>query len=197
MLRKKGFSNDYHLEWGLPYMMLLGMDQGGNGPFSLTKSHPESGKRPGERKWISTGYLTLQVLILILAPLEGAMRKRPVAGPQKVLGLSMLLAGLILTFFSFQALGKNFRVHAQPRTEGSLVTSGIYSKIRHPMYLAGFVLFGGWILLFSSLWSLPLWVGFSVLYIIKVAQEERLLAEHFPGYREYRQRTWRFLPYIY
>ena len=197
MLGKMGFSNVYHLKWGLLNMMILGMDQGGNSPLSFTRSHPESGKRPGERKWISTGYLTLQVLILILAPLESALRKRPVSGPQKGFGLFLLLAGLILAFLSFRALGKNFRVHAQPRAHGSLVTSGIYSKIRHPMYLAAFVLFGGWILLFGSLWGLPLWVGFSVLYILKVAQEECLLAEHFPDYREYCRRTWRFLPYIY
>ncbi len=178
-------------------MIFLGMDECGNGPFSFIRSHPESGKRPVERKWISTAYLILQGLILILAPLEGAMRKRPVAGSQKVLGLSILLAGLILTFFSFRALGRNFRIHAQPRVEGSLVTSGVYSKIRHPMYLAGFAIFGGWILLFGSLLSVPLWVGFSILYVLKVAQEEYLLAEQFPDYREYRRKTWRFLPYIY
>jgi protein-S-isoprenylcysteine O-methyltransferase Ste14/rhodanese-related sulfurtransferase len=196
-LRKMGFSNVYHLKWGLLYLILLGLDAGGNGPFSFSRSHPDPGKRPREGKWISTGYLILQGLILILAPLESAIRKRPVAGPQKVLGLFFLLTGLILAFLSFQALGRNFRIHAQPRPDGSLVSSGIYSKIRHPMYLAAFALFGGWILFFGSLWTVPLWVAFSILYILKVAQEERLLAEQFPAYREYRRRTWRFLPYIY
>ncbi len=113
------------------------------------------------------------------------------------LGAVAAAAGLAVATLSYKALGKNFRVFAAPKKDGKLNTTGVYSKVRHPMYTGAILMMGGWVLLFGSLWSVPLWVAFSALYFIKSIKEERILANHFAEYEEYRKRTWKFLPYIY
>jgi protein-S-isoprenylcysteine O-methyltransferase Ste14 len=73
--------------------------------------------------------------------------------------------------------------------EGDLITTGIYSIIRHPMYL-GFILWLiGFPVYFESLFSLIL----SLLFIINVLSwrylEEKELEERFPGYLNYKKTT--------
>jgi protein-S-isoprenylcysteine O-methyltransferase Ste14 len=102
-----------------------------------------------------------------------------------------------LVVLSYRALGKNFRVFAAPRRNGKLITSGLYTRVRHPMYTGAILMMGGWVLFFGSLWSVPLWLAFSILYFVKSVKEERILNNRFPEYGEYRKRTWAFLPYIY
>jgi protein-S-isoprenylcysteine O-methyltransferase Ste14 len=116
---------------------------------------------------------------------------------QALAGAGIALAGLAVATLSYRALGKNFRVYAVPKQSGTLITSGVYSKVRHPMYTGAILMMGGWVLMFGSLWSVPLWLAFSLLYVVKSIKEERILAAHFPEYGKYRKKTWKFLPFIY
>jgi protein-S-isoprenylcysteine O-methyltransferase Ste14/rhodanese-related sulfurtransferase len=196
-LQKLGFKSVYHLTWGLLYLLLLERDGKKEGPFSFEKSHGNLSKRDEELKGISIGYGTLGALMLIVAPLELIIRKVHMSGVQMVFGALIGLSGLTVATLSYRALGKNFRVYAAPKRNGKLITSGVYSKVRHPMYTGAILMMGGWILFFGSLWGASLWLAFSILYIIKSIKEERILAAHFPEYGGYRKRTWKFLPYIY
>jgi protein-S-isoprenylcysteine O-methyltransferase Ste14/rhodanese-related sulfurtransferase len=196
-LRKLGFKSVYHLTWGLLYLILLERDGKRDGPFSFVRFQPNSAKRDEDLKGISIGYLTLAAIMLIVAPLEKVIRGLHLPAVQMTLGAMIGLAGLTLVVVSYRALGKNFRVFAAPRRNGKLVTSGIYSKVRHPMYTGAILLLGGWVLFFGSLWGAPLWLAFSTLYFVKSVREERILNERFPEYGEYRKRTWKFLPYVY
>ena len=196
-LRKLGFKSVYHLTWGLLYLLLLERDGNRKGPFSFEKPHGNPSKRDEDLKGISIGYGTLGALMLIVAPLEWVLRPNHLSGVQMAAGAVTAMAGLAVATLSYRALGKNFRVYAAPRRNGRLITSGVYSKVRHPMYTGAILMMGGWVLFFGSLWGVPLWLAFSILYIVKSIKEERILADHFPEYGEYRKRTWKFLPYIY
>ncbi|MBM4333871.1 MAG: hypothetical protein FJ117_22095 [Deltaproteobacteria bacterium] len=197
MLRRLGFKTVYNLNWGLLYLVLLERGKRREGPFSLKRPQGDPVKRDEKLKGMSIAYITLQVLILFIAPLENIVRQVHISGMQHAVGGLIGLTGLILAVLSFRALGKNFRVYAAPRPNGRLVVSGVYSKMRHPMYTAAMAIFGGWILIFGSLLSVPLWLAFSILYLVKSVKEERILIDRFPEYAEYRKRTWGFLPYIY
>jgi len=78
-----------------------------------------------------------------------------------------------------------------------LVTTGIYSYIRHPMY-ASVILFCA-VLLGTRL----NWMNSMVFIILlanlwlKLRHEERLLSERFPEYRDYQKRTKMIIPFIY
>ena len=197
MLRKLGFKTVYNLNWGLLYLILLERGKKTTGPFSLTRPHRDPQRRGQDFKGISVGYITCAVLTLIVAPLEQALRAITVSEAQQIIGAALGVGGLLIGFLSFRALGRNFRVFAAPRRSGTLITSGVYSKVRHPMYTAVITSLGGYALYFGSLWAVPFWLGCTILYVIKAVKEERLLAEHYPEYEDYRRRSWRFVPFIF
>lgn len=101
-----------------------------------------------------------------------------------VLGL-IGLGGVILARFT---LGRSFSI-APRATE--LVTSGIYSRIRNPIYVSGLIFSVG---LFLMLRLRYLWLLLPVVVImrtLRARQEARVLAAKFgDAYREYRKRTW-------
>lgn len=112
-------------------------------------------------------------------------------------GAGLVGVGLALGAKSFKALGRNFRIYAAPRRSGSLITSGVYSVLRHPMYTGVVVALAGYVLFFGSLLFVPVWCAALILYLVKAAKEEDILSSKFPEYQGYCRRTWRFLPYIY
>ena len=107
-----------------------------------------------------------------------------------------MVLGLWLFYRSHTDLGTNWSVTLQTREEHSLVTTGIYSRIRHPMYSAMFAL-GVAQALFLPNWIVgPAYlVSFGLLYVFRVRIEERMMLDRFgTEYEEYVQRTGRLIP---
>jgi protein-S-isoprenylcysteine O-methyltransferase Ste14 len=73
---------------------------------------------------------------------------------------------------------------------GKLITTGIYSKIRHPMYL-GFIL---WIIGFPLFMQSIVTFALSILWIPQILywkiSEEKSLEKKYEKYIEYKKRTW-------
>ena len=70
-----------------------------------------------------------------------------------------------------------------------VVTSGVYSVIRHPMYTGLMLVILSWPLLLGSAWAL-IPAGLAALaYPFRVLNEERVLRERLPGYKAYMERT--------
>ena len=82
-----------------------------------------------------------------------------------------------------------FTARAEAR---GLVTTGIYSKIRNPIYVSNLFLFVGMLLYLSMpLWSLVFLLMIMILQIWRAKNEARVLEAKFgDAYREYRSKTW-------
>lgn len=112
----------------------------------------------------------------------------------------MLVFGAALWLFhrAHRDLGRNFSVSLEVRCDHTLVASGVYRHVRHPMYLA----FWLWAIAQAAL--LPNWfaglaglVGFGLLYFGRIVPEEQLMLETFGDeYRTYMKRTPRLIPWI-
>jgi protein-S-isoprenylcysteine O-methyltransferase Ste14 len=113
----------------------------------------------------------------------------------------MLAAGASLVMFrlTHKALGGMWSVSLQLREDHRLVTTGIYRRIRHPMYTAF------WLMALAQALLLPNWVaglaglvGFGFLFFSRIGAEERLMEEAFGDeYRDYKARTKRVIPFVY
>jgi protein-S-isoprenylcysteine O-methyltransferase Ste14 len=104
------------------------------------------------------------------------------------LGLALMVVGLGGVIVARYTLGRAFSVRAKA-TE--LVTSGIYSRIRNPIYVSSVIFFVGLILVNRR----PV-VGLLLLIvvpmqIVRARREAEVLEEKFgDDYRAYRARTW-------
>jgi protein-S-isoprenylcysteine O-methyltransferase Ste14 len=110
------------------------------------------------------------------------------------LGLAVMAGGIAILIASFIRLGKSLTANPVPKDEGELVVSGLYSFVRHPIYL-GLLLLGFGVVLDAGYW--PQILIFLMLYIqlhIKANFEEYLLRQKYPGYAAYAAKTPRFFP---
>ncbi len=116
--------------------------------------------------------------------------------PLTVLGLVAAVAALVMFRLTHKALGRNWSVSLQLKDDHKLITHGIYSRIRHPMYSAFWLMAIAQALLLPNLVAgLAGIVGFGTLYLLRVGHEERLMIEGFGAeYEAYMQRTGRLWP---
>jgi protein-S-isoprenylcysteine O-methyltransferase Ste14 len=113
-------------------------------------------------------------------------------------GVALFTIGAALRIWPVFVLGRRFSglVAIQPGHE--LVTTGIYSVIRHPSYLGLLINSFGWALAFRSSVGVSLAVLTIVPIVARIHAEERLLASQFgAAYEDYRRRTSRLIPGIY
>jgi protein-S-isoprenylcysteine O-methyltransferase Ste14 len=112
-------------------------------------------------------------------------------------GLALGLLGLCGVWWTELTLGANFNTALHLRDAHTLVTSGPYRYVRHPMYTAIAVFGLGAFVLAPANWLIlvPGVVGFLGLMAVRVKHEEEVMLERFgEAYRAYMQRTGRFLP---
>lgn len=142
--------------------------------------------------WVAGQFVLLACLVLL------ALRY-PGDGPVvwRCAGAVVLVIAAAVAFAGAKALGRNLTPFPEPAAHARLVRSGIYAKIRHPIYtsviLAGF----GWALAWLSWPTLLASAALLPFFHAKSCREEGFLRRKFPEYREYEARTRRFVPGIY
>ncbi|GAY16159.1 isoprenylcysteine carboxylmethyltransferase family protein [Mycobacterium sp. shizuoka-1] len=80
----------------------------------------------------------------------------------------------------------------------TLVSTGLYGLVRHPMYSGNVILMTGIALALGSYWALLLVAVGTALMAVRILDEEKLLAAELDGYREYMQKVrYRLVPLIW
>jgi protein-S-isoprenylcysteine O-methyltransferase Ste14 len=109
-------------------------------------------------------------------------------GAVQVFGACLLVVGFVLWSTARLQLGKSFAVTAQAR---KLVTQGLYSKLRNPIYVFGSCVIAGLILLLGHPAWLLVFLILIPLQIWRSGKEASVLEAAFGDeYRKYRARTW-------
>jgi protein-S-isoprenylcysteine O-methyltransferase Ste14 len=112
----------------------------------------------------------------------------------RLVGVVLAAAGAVLAGWAGRAMGRSLTPFPRPRSDGGLVEHGPYRYARHPMYGGALLVFCGFALA-TSLAALVPTAALGALWLFKSREEERRLAERFPGYAAYRSRVrGRFLP---
>jgi protein-S-isoprenylcysteine O-methyltransferase Ste14 len=106
----------------------------------------------------------------------------------------LILVGTIISILVIFDLGRSLSVMPEAR---KLVTSGLYLRVRHPLYLAAEIGVLGIFLQFRSWQGLLILAVHFYFQIRRMDWEEGILAKAFPGYAEYKQRTYRLFPRLY
>ena len=149
-----------------------------------------------KRKLLGTLLVALQFgllagLVVLAAPrvVSGAIPW----GPGVLAGTSIALAAWTL----IHNRPGNFNIRPTPKSWGTLITSGPYRHIRHPMYTS--VLLGAAALagLSAPLQGWLAWTALAGVLGLKSSFEERWMREQHPGYGAYAQETKRFLPWLF
>ena len=112
-----------------------------------------------------------------------------------IAGLSLLIIGAITNICGRLWLKQNWGDHIRIYTDHTLVTSGPFRVVRHPLYASLVWMFTGGALVYRSPLALLMnGLVFTPFMIYRARQEERLMAQTFPEYEAYRRRTGLFFP---
>jgi len=80
----------------------------------------------------------------------------------------------------------------------TVIDTGLYGIVRHPMYSATLLLFLSMPLVLGSLVSFVIFLVYPFLIAARIRNEEQVLEEELPGYRDYKTRVrYRLIPYIW
>lgn len=155
-----------------------------------------------ERRVTGTGFVFLILLLLLLTPIGydwplGALYH---VTPPAVKILGLLVTGLGVTFaiWARARLGANWSGIPSVKKGHTLVTSGPYSVVRHPIYTG--LMFGvtGSALVLGTYGSLVVILASAVVIAIRIRQEEKLMQERFGDeYTDYRKRAKTIIPWVW
>jgi protein-S-isoprenylcysteine O-methyltransferase Ste14 len=116
--------------------------------------------------------------------------------------MAALASGALLLVYAgwmgiggLRSLGRNLTPLPAPREDGKLIMTGIYARVRHPLYASMMSLGFGWALIWGSRIGFGSAAALAVLLHAKAMHEERLLRARFPGYRSYAARVPRYLAF--
>lgn len=80
----------------------------------------------------------------------------------------------------------------------TVISTGLYGIIRHPMYAATILLFIMMPLVLGSWYAAIIFLAYPVLIVIRLSGEEKLLLKELPGYGQYREKVkYRIIPFIW
>jgi protein-S-isoprenylcysteine O-methyltransferase Ste14 len=113
-----------------------------------------------------------------------------------VLGLVVAVAGAAVLGSGVVALGSSFTALPRPHPRAEFRQGGPYRLVRHPIYGAVILIGVGWSTAEAPLGLIPTALLVAVLDL-KARREEVWLAERYPEYAAYRERTWRLVPWLY
>ena len=110
------------------------------------------------------------------------------------MGLTIAVFGGIIITLALLQLNKNLSPFPTPKESSSLLQSGLYKFIRHPIYTGIILLFSGYSVYQNSVYKLLVSVVLVILFYLKSIYEEERLEQTFPNYKNYKTKTGRFLP---
>lgn len=139
--------------------------------------------------------MLLSILLHALRPSALSFSSLDVPGWLRLSGIPIGIVALLLFEWLFRHLGHNVTATSMPRSEATLVTTGPYRWVRHPMYTVVLLFTIACSLLTASWFIAACGIAAFILLALRSVTEERRLVEKFgDAYRDLQRRTGRFLP---
>ncbi len=110
-------------------------------------------------------------------------------------GIVISIVGVVFLLLSILQLNKNLSPFPSPKKNGQLVQNGVYSLVRHPIYLGILIAGFGYSLFSGSLYRLMVTGCLFVLFHFKSEYEEAMLSDKFEEYKDYQDSTPKLIPF--
>ena len=104
-------------------------------------------------------------------------------------GFLIIIIASIIMLKAVKDLGSNLSPFPKPLANGNLITSGIYSFIRHPMYYSLILISFGVFLIKLSFYYLFLTISLALVIKLKIILEEQYLKNKFKNYLLYKDKV--------
>jgi protein-S-isoprenylcysteine O-methyltransferase Ste14 len=150
-------------------------------------------------RWVLATLIVIQIALGLVPPWTDRLGVWCLDGETvRWLGVALVAIGSALRLWPVYVLGHRFSGFVAIQPGHQLLTTGLYSVIRHPSYLGLLTISAGWSLAFRSIAGLLLTALSFVILLRRIAAEERLLSQQFgTDYESWRARTARMIPGVW
>ncbi len=114
----------------------------------------------------------------------------------KYFSLFVALIGLLVIALAILQLDKNLTPFPSPKENGTLIQTGLYKFVRHPIYSGIILSTIGLGFFYGSMFKISIGIILWVLFFFKSKYEETMLSKHFNEYEAYTKITNRFFPFL-
>lgn len=114
-----------------------------------------------------------------------------------VAGGALMAAGAAMTALAALHLGPNLTPLPHPKDDATLVVTGLYGLVRHPIYSGLILMAFGWALWVQGWLTLAYALALTLFFDLKSRREEVWLERKFPDYAGYRRRVRKLIPFVY
>ena len=154
-----------------------------------------------EKEKPQKAYVILSIVVLlftfIIPGLDYRFHWSDVSIPVVIVSTVIMMAGYLIFFAVMRQNTYASRV-IEIQEGQKLIDTGLYSLVRHPMYLGGSILYLSAPLVLGSWYALIPAALIPVILIIRIMNEEKVLVNGLKGYPEYMKKVkYRFIPYIW
>jgi protein-S-isoprenylcysteine O-methyltransferase Ste14 len=142
-------------------------------------------------------YALAQTALLILFGFAVLMSPRNhtfVWASAVIIGNVLCGVGLVIIALAFASLRGAIQIEPEPKPGAQLVETGVYKYLRHPIYTGIIFCVIGLFFRQPSIWVAVTGALVIILLFFKVRFEEKLLLAVYPGYADYRRKTWGLFP---
>ncbi|MBO0865300.1 MAG: isoprenylcysteine carboxylmethyltransferase family protein [Mycobacterium sp.] len=149
------------------------------------------------QKLITVGIVLMVVAVGAVSALDHRFDWSTVPTAIVVVGNVLVLAGVVLA--EVVVVQNNYAAATVTvEEEQTLVTTGLYGLVRHPMYVGALIMMIGMPLALESYWGLLVVVPGVVVFALRINDEEKMLRQELDGYDEYTEKVrYRLVPGVW
>ena len=159
----------------------------------MNRSSRDDRRRERAIAWGLVAVQAALIVAILLVPVGDAW---PLPSLAAALATALTGIGGVLIVWAVLVFGRGVTPSPLPSGKASLTVRGPYRWMRHPMYTGVITMMAGAAMSRRSWLALALWVTLVAFFHTKAGWEERRLVATYQGYREYRDRTARFVPFL-
>jgi len=139
----------------------------------------------------------LLFLIISSALIEHTHHERRYSETVNIISIVLIVTGLITAALTLIEFKQYMTPNPVPLDNAHLRTGGIYSFVRHPMYLSVILLILGGTLYLGAYLTLVLDLIAVIFLVFKISFEEKMLAAKYTAYDDYKKKTKKLIPFIF
>lgn len=160
------------------------------------KVGPAAEQSPTQKIIMSIAMITIMAL-LVFSALDHRFGWSSVPAVVSLIGDALVALGLFINLLVFKE--NSFGGSTVQTVENQkVISTGLYARVRHPMYLGVLVMMTGVPFALGSWWGLISLIIVLLGLIWRILDEEKLLQKDLPGYTEYMQKVrFRLVPYLW
>src|ERR1022692_674236 len=135
--------------------------------------------------------------MLVVPALDYRFHWSGMPGSVAAIGDILVALGFLIIFFVYKENSfASATIELVP--DQTLISTGPYALVRHPMYFGGLIMFIGIPVALGSWWGLLVFILMTPALIWRLLDEERFLANHLAGYSEYQAKVrFRLMPLLW